>query len=229
MPSHLPVVIAAAGLGSRLGQGKPKALVEVGGRSIIERMLTDCLADEKDIRVVVGFHEQAVIQHVLGIRQDIIFIRNPDYRDSSASHSFALAARAISGPMIILDGDLLIKPESWRSFAQAATRSDMAATSRERSIIGVTPAKTEDAVFVRTRQDASGGALLVEHFTRKERHPYEWCGVACVDKSVFEMGRHFVYECCEPSLPLPAFVLDIAEIDTPADLATAQAWLGATA
>ena len=224
MPSNLPIVIAAAGLGSRLGHGKPKTLVEVGGRTIMERLLNDCLADEKDIRIVVGYQEQDVVNHALSIRKDIIFIRNPDYRDSTASHSYALAARAIRGSMIIMDGDLLIRPESWQAFATAAPQSSQASSSRERSLIGVTPSKTQDAVFVRTKGDAKTG-LVIEEFTRTEKHAYEWCGMACVDKSVFEIGKNFVYECIAPNLPLPAFVLDIAEVDTPSDLEAAKEWL----
>jgi choline kinase len=224
MPSNLPIIIAAAGLGSRLGHGKPKTLVEVGGRTIMDRLLKDCLADEHDIRIVVGYHEQDVINHALSIRNDIIFIRNPDFRDSTASHSYALAARAIRGSMIIMDGDLLIKPESWQAFAKAAPQVRMAASQRERSLIGVTPSKTEDAVFVKTTGDEQSG-LVVTEFTRSEKQPYEWCGMACVDSSVFEIGKNFVYECIAPNLPLPAFSLDIAEVDTPADLAGAEAWL----
>lgn len=87
MPFNGPIIIAAAGLGSRLGHGKPKALIEVGGRTVIERMLTDCLSDEKDIRVVVGFQEQEVIDHVRSIRPDVIFVRNPDFRDGAARRS----------------------------------------------------------------------------------------------------------------------------------------------
>ena len=224
MPFNGPIIIAAAGIGSRLGQGRPKALLNIGGRTVIERLLTGCLKDEKDIRIVVGFQEQDLIEHVKEIRRDVIYVRNPDYRDGSTRRSFALAAQAVKQPLIMMDGDLLVAADSWRAFAERAAKiSAQGASSAERSLIGVTPVNSTDAVFVRT--SGEGAEMKVEGFTRKEPQKYEWASIACLDSSAFTANTNYVFECLEPYLPLPAFSLNIAEIDTPTDLAAAQEWL----
>ena len=41
-------MIAAAGIGSRLGMNLPKSLVEINGRTVLERLLTECLHDVAD-------------------------------------------------------------------------------------------------------------------------------------------------------------------------------------
>lgn len=227
MPFNGPIVIAAAGLGSRLGYGRPKALVEIEGRTMIERLLTGCLADEKDIRIVVGYQEQDVIDHVRNLRPDVIFVRNPDYRDGAARRSFALGAQAIKQPLIMMDADLLVDLASWRAFtAEAHKRATQGGTQAERFLIGITPVNSTDAVFVRTSGGIPSAPAKIEGFTRKEPQPFEWASIACLDGSCFSTNdKSFVYECLEPYLPLATAVIDIAEIDTPEDMKSAQAWL----
>ena len=76
-------VIAAAGFGSRLNQGIPKCLVEVNGRKIIEYQLA-LLQDIPDIRIVVGYHAEEVIQFVGSVRPDIKFIVNEQFDSTTA-------------------------------------------------------------------------------------------------------------------------------------------------
>ena len=227
MPFNGPIVIAAAGVGSRLGLGKPKALVEVEGRTIIERLLTGCLADEKDVRMVVGYQEQDLMEHVRAIRPDVIFIRNPDYRDGASRRSIALGTQAIKQPLIILDADLLIDRQSWQAFtAEAYKRSTQGSTQAERYLIGITPANSADAVFARTSGGTASAPAAVTGFTRKEPQAFEWANIACLDNSCFGANdKSYVYECIEPYLPLPSAVIELAEIDTPQDMEAAKKWL----
>ncbi len=75
MSSVKSVVISCAGVGSRLGLATTKALVDVGGISIIGRQL-EMLRDVEDIRVVVGYQAQDVIIEARKYRNDIIFVYN---------------------------------------------------------------------------------------------------------------------------------------------------------
>lgn len=206
MQSSFPIVIAAAGIGSRLGLNQPKCLVEVGGRILLERLLNDCLADEPDVRLVVGFREEEVIRRARAIRSDIIFVRNPAFRDTSVRHSFWLAARHIDTPFMVIDGDVLIDPDSFREFR--------ALCDSQPTLVGVTPAGTQDAVFVHMEPDTN----VVKAFSRKDRSAWEWCGVARLPPQVFHSQREYVFQCIEEALPAPAFVLQAAEVDTQADL-----------
>jgi len=212
MHADVPVLIAAAGIGARLGMNLPKALVEVNGRSILERLLTDVLADERDVRLIVGFRADEVVACARRVRDDVIIVRNPSFRDTSVRHSFWLAARHIQQPCIVIDGDTLVDPSAYRVFRRRAAAMD--------TLIGITPAATTDAVFTRLSDDGS----LVTAFTRGEPQSHEWCGVAKLQPRLFDRKHDYVFQCIDAALPVPGHVLAVAEVDTQADLALAEAF-----
>ncbi|MCM1297320.1 MAG: NTP transferase domain-containing protein, partial [Muribaculaceae bacterium] len=98
------IVISCAGMGNRLGLGTTKALVEVDGKPLIVRHL-EKLKEEKDIRVVVGYQAEKVIEVVKKYRQDVMFVFNHDYRATGTGASVALAARYANEYILSLDGD----------------------------------------------------------------------------------------------------------------------------
>ena len=67
-----------AGIGSRLGLGLTKALVQINGRSLISWQL-ELFKDVEDIRIVIGFQANDIIEEVRKHRQDVIFIFNHRY------------------------------------------------------------------------------------------------------------------------------------------------------
>ncbi len=73
-------VIAAAGLGSRLGLGKPKCLLEVDNKPLIEYQLK-LLKNVADVRVVVGFEEHLVIPLVKKIKTRCDHCAKPSIQD----------------------------------------------------------------------------------------------------------------------------------------------------
>ena len=88
------VIISCAGMGNRLGLGTTKALVEIEGKPLIVRHL-ETLQEEKDIRIVVGFQAEKVIEAVQRVRDDILFVFNHQYRETGT-------------------GDLLVHPEDMK-------------------------------------------------------------------------------------------------------------------
>ena len=64
------IIISCAGMGNRLGLGTTKALVEVDGKPLIIRHLEN-LQEEEDIRVVVGYQAEKVIEVVNQYEKDI--------------------------------------------------------------------------------------------------------------------------------------------------------------
>jgi choline kinase len=201
-------VITAAGLGSRLGLDIPKCLVPVAGRRIIEHMLP-LLTEIPDVRVVVGFRELEVIDVVRRIRPDALFVRNHDYATTSVSHSLHLAVRHLTEPFLIIDGDTIVAEEDFCAFLEHCIG--------RRNVIGVTQAKTSDAVYV-----TLDGENNITGFQRSPVTPYEWCGIAYLSDVEMKKDDPFVFNAIEKHLPLPAKSLRCYEIDTPDDLELAN-------
>jgi choline kinase len=202
MPHVKHAVISAAGLGSRLGLDMPKCLLRINHKPIIEYQL-DLLRTVEDVRIVVGFMEDQVIDTVKRLRRDVVFIRNPLYRTTSTSYSLHLATRDLRDPFLIIDGDLLINPESFEPFLRCCTG--------QASVIGVTRAKTEDAVFVEIRK------RQIVRFHRHPRTDFEWCGVAFLKDLPINKDLVYIYEELEKHCPLDCREIECYEIDTPAD------------
>lgn len=204
-------MICAAGTGSRLGVGVPKCLVSVDGRSIIDRQL-DLLDDVADVRVAVGFREELVVQHVIARRPDAIFVRNPDYQSTTTLDSLRRAVRHLDGYFIALDGDLLVEPESFRTFTSMCQPGT--------SLVGITPASTDDAVFVSVDDETDPARVTAFH--RQPSSAFEWSGPAYLHGADLEASDGYVFEALVPRLPLRAQVLTTAEVDTPDDLERAR-------
>lgn len=199
-------IISAAGMGSRLELNMPKCLVEIGGKRVIDYLLA-LLQDIENVRIVVGFMEHEVIDHVKKIRDDVVFVRNPHFHTTSNSYSLWRATRDLKEPFIAIDGDMLINPDSFAQFLKAC--------DGKQSVIGIAESKTEEAVFVEL--DAEDERIV--RFRRKPPTPYEWCGIACLkDISMPQEQQTYVYSVLEQHLPLKAHVIECYEIDTPSDL-----------
>lgn len=198
------VIISCAGLGSRLGLNKPKCLVELGGKCLIDYQL-ELVKDIPDIRIVVGFMEGELIEHVRRINPDVTFIRNPDYHTTSNSYSLYLASHMLKDPFLIIDGDLLIERESFHHFIRQIDGSS--------SLIGVTPSKTEEAVFV-----VLDDRKRVIGFQRQPRTDYEWSGIAYLKNINIHWDGKYIFSEIEPYLPVPTEIIKCFEIDTPEDM-----------
>ncbi len=105
-------VILAAGRGMRLNgasNGTPKCLIEVGGRTLIERQL-DAL-DEVGIEracVVVGYKGDDV-RAAVGRRCDII--TNDRYTKTNSLYSLWLTRDWVEGAFVLLNCDVLAHPD----------------------------------------------------------------------------------------------------------------------
>ena len=75
------IIISCAGMGNRLGLSTTKALVEVEGKPLIVRHL-EMLDKETDIRVVVGYQAEKVIETIRKYRNDVVFVFNHDFRNT---------------------------------------------------------------------------------------------------------------------------------------------------
>jgi choline kinase len=109
-------VLLAAGEGTRLHPhtaDRPKCLVEVGGRPLLDRALAALeAAGFTDVVIVVGYRED-VLQQFLAARASrlqVRCVRNPDYASTNNAYSLWTARGAVPGGFVLLDGDLLFEP-----------------------------------------------------------------------------------------------------------------------
>ena len=206
-------IVAAAGIGSRLGHGKPKCLVEVAGRRIIEYQL-EVLRHVPDVRLVVGYMEHDVIEAALKLRADITIVRNPSYRTTTTQQSYWLGSRYLTEHCLYLDGDIIFEPESFETFLDKA--------EVHAPLIAITQAKTEQAVFASIRTGETDSFLSVTSFSRTERSSWEWANLAYLPPSMLEENGGNVFERLGHYLPLQAQTVVCCEVDTEGDLAQAE-------
>lgn len=210
MKSNVSIVISAAGMGTRLGLGCTKALVEIEGKALIERQL-EILKDYDDIRVVVGYQAEKVIEVVNSVRKDVLFVFNHDYRNTGTGASFWLGAQHAREYVVALDGDLLVHPDDL-----------IRAMEYEGCCIGGSTPSTDNPWTMPTKMIR--GVENVVGFS-KEAGEYEWTGLAKVQTDSLQPGRGHVFQMIEPLLPIPMIFIRTKEIDTVDDYERAVQWV----
>ena len=114
----MKAIILAAGMGSRikpLTDNCPKTLLEVGGATILERMLSNIQAcDITEVIIVLGYlHEQ--IEEFIGNRfpgLDVQFVINPRYTETNTGFSLMLTENLVKdSPFVKFDADVVFARE----------------------------------------------------------------------------------------------------------------------
>ncbi|QLA68417.1 NTP transferase domain-containing protein [Enterobacter pasteurii] len=209
MSSVKHAIIAAAGVGSRLGLGKTKCLLEINRRPLIAYLLK-LLDDVEDVRIVIGFQEQEVIETVLRYRRDVTFVRNPEYLSTSTLTSYWLGCQGIEENCLFMDADIIFDPDDFIRF------KEFCAGSHQDNILGITRAKTHDAVYVSLYDNR------VNHFSREENTPFEWANLCFIDPRLLAPFGDSVFQQLEQYLPLTAREIISFEIDTKGDMELAM-------
>lgn len=109
----MKAIVLAAGRGSRLGElttGRPKCLVDIGGRAILDRQLRALhLSGIRDVLVVGGFQFDALEMHVAALPADERpeLLLNPEWASASSIRSVWEARAVLGGPFCVINGDTL--------------------------------------------------------------------------------------------------------------------------
>ena len=116
----MQAVILAGGVGSRLHPvtgGRPKCLVEFGGRPLILHQL-EALADHGigPILCVLG-HQAEAVRQVIGDRAETL--TNDRFADTNSLYSLWVARDWIRGPFVLLNSDLLFDPSILEALVEA--------------------------------------------------------------------------------------------------------------
>ena len=116
--NKLKVVIPMAGLGTRLRPqtwSKPKQLVSVAGKAVLDHVLDtlSSLQSPQDIELIniVGYLGDQINEHVRNHYPDLEahFVLQEDPKGQS--HAIKLAEKYLSGPMLMVFADTLIKTD----------------------------------------------------------------------------------------------------------------------
>lgn len=201
------VIIAAAGMGNRLGAGIPKCLLEVNGHAIFEYQLKAFQwADE--IRMVVGYKSEEVIKKVSSISNKVVFVFNDEYSSTTTLQSNFLGAKGIKGKALFIDGDMIVSRETGEQLRQRLDADE--------SFIGVAGELSEEPVYVGVE---SG---YVQWFSYERKSGYEWANVALLDTDQLEFHHTHFYVQLEKYLPTKALKIERIEVDTGNDLIYAE-------
>lgn len=204
------VIISCAGMGNRLGLGTTKALVEVDSKPLIIRHL-EMLNNEDDIRVVVGFHAEKVIEVVKNYRKDVLFVFNHDYKTTGTGASVALAAKYANEYVLSLDGDLLVHPDDMQKILEC-----------EHEFVSGNEPMTDDPWMLQTYTEED--KRFVSAFS-KCMGDYEWNGITQMKSCKMQNGISHVFHLIEPYLPVPFLEVRTREIDTVNDYERAVEWV----
>ena len=103
----MKAIFIAAGEGSRLGnltKDLPKPLVDVNGKSVIERQISLLRKNNvNDIIVITGYKKEKFTF------KNIEYVHNPNFREQEQTSSLMVARSKIVGDILIMFGDILFE------------------------------------------------------------------------------------------------------------------------
>ena len=192
------VIICCAGMGTRLGIGTTKALISINNKPLILHQLEQ-MNEIDDVRVVVGYQAEKVIETVNSYRKDV--------KTTGTLESVSRAMRTAREYTIVLGGDMFLHPKDFHDFIRV--RGECIAFSRLRS---------SEPVFINMNKEKK-----VISFSGKEGLA-EWSGLVKYKTKNFSKNYNYVYEMLESRLPMNAREIRSIDIDTPEDYEKAVIW-----
>ena len=106
----------------------PKSLVKIKNLSILSRQIhmipIDCV---KEILIIVGFEQQQIRDEMLRLKVPfpVRFIENDNYQNSNCGFSFSLTKDQIEGPIIYINSDLIIEPNSLQTLLNDTSENSL--------------------------------------------------------------------------------------------------------
>ena len=230
--STLRAGILAAGRGERLRRdpSELKALVQVAGETLIERVLRSMMeADASDVTVIINEDSRAIRDHVAG-RDWPFAIHWIVETTPSSMHSFlrlveTLASDGGDGPFLLSTVDTVAGPGAYADFFETARTEEAAIT-----LALTSPGDDEKPLLVRT----ATGNSRVEAFGDGD---YATAGVYAVRPIVLREAeearrdgidalRKFLARLLERGYPIAGIpIARSIDVDRPADIEAAEIFL----
>ncbi|MCH7497642.1 MAG: phosphocholine cytidylyltransferase family protein [Candidatus Marinimicrobia bacterium] len=118
----MQAIIVAAGTGRRLRpltDDRPKALLELQGRSLIRRSVEQLLGvGVQAIAVVVGYLKEQMVEHLEGL--PVTYFENPDYEHTNNMASLWHASSFVRETCLYLHSDLIFDDRLLRQLAESS-------------------------------------------------------------------------------------------------------------
>lgn len=119
-------VILAAGMAKRLRpltDERPKCLLKVGNRTLLERIADAMTKDAgcKELVVVTGYRANMIREYLTEHYPDvkITFLDNADYENNNNIYSLWMASKVVKGQdVLLMDSDILCDPEAVKRIGQ---------------------------------------------------------------------------------------------------------------
>lgn len=196
-------IIPAAGKGTRFGAGIPKALIKVKGESILSRQIRK-LQPHYDIRVVVGYKKDLVIEEISRHNFKVDIFVNDDYENTTVVDSVRIGASNLTGNVLVVDGDVLFKD------INGFISSDW--------VVGIKKITSQQPMYAQV----SNGKIT--KFSETEGN-CEWAGISVMPVEIYKQQNKYVCDAISQLLPVRTQYVDAFEIDTPEDLRGAEEWI----
>ena len=234
-------VILAAGMAKRLRpltDEKPKCLLEVGGKTLLQRTVDAMIsAGIKEFVVVTGYREN-MIREFLTARYPqytINFIDNPDYEHNNNIFSLWLAMEKLHGTEVLLmDSDILCDPEAVRRVARktvpALAMQQHELGEEEMKIVVDADGRITEISKTCSPKDAIGESVGIEKMTEEYTEAiYQELRKMILDEGLIDIFYERAFERLIPQGHTFEVVdttdLFSYELDTPEDLEKASAAL----
>ncbi len=234
-------VILAAGMAKRLRpltDEKPKCLLEVGGKTLLQRTVDAMIsAGIKEFVVVTGYREN-MIREFLTARYPqytINFIDNPDYEHNNNIFSLWLAMEKLHGTEVLLmDSDILCDPEAVRRVARktvpALAMQQHELGGEEMKIVVDAEGRITEISKTCSPKDAIGESVGIEKMTAEYTEAiYQELRKMILDEGLIDIFYERAFERLIPQGHTFEVVdttdLFSYELDTPEDLKKASAAL----
>ena len=234
-------VILAAGMAKRLRpltDKKPKCLLEVGGKTLLQRTVDAMIsAGIKEFVVVTGYREN-MIREFLTARYSqftINFIDNPDYEHNNNIFSLWLAMEKLHGTEVLLmDSDILCDPEAVRRVARktvpALAMQQHELGEEEMKIVVDAEGRITEISKTCSPKDAIGESVGIEKMTEEYTEAiYQELRKMILDEGLIDIFYERAFERLIPQGHTFEVVnttdLFSYELDTPEDLEKASAAL----
>src|SRR5262249_15517832 len=179
----------------------------------------DALRWAKDVRVVIGYQAEELIDYVNSIRSDVLYVFNHEYATTGTAASLVAGTIGAENHIISLDGDLIVRPRDLRNFIELRTPA-----------LGILPI-ISDEPLVAFLDETRRTVTSFKETSVSDSPAAEWSGLCqlmaeqIAYSSSIGRSRGNIYELVAPHHPLLAVPIDAREIDTSADFERAEQWL----